>query len=144
MSETRPSTPWHLWAVGVISLLWNAGGVASYLMTELNMLEALDMTSDQMEYFSSFPAWAVAFWALGVWGCFIGSALLLFRSKLAVASFGISIIGLIGTTYYERFVGDLPESFETTGQYAFAAAIWIITIALFFYARAMRDRGVLR
>ncbi|MDE1466124.1 hypothetical protein [Aurantiacibacter sp. D1-12] len=144
MTEARPATPWHLWVIGIVSLLWNAGGIMSYLMTELNMLDSLEMTPDQIAYFSSFPTWAVAFWAMGVWGAFIGSALILLRRKLAVTSFGISIVGLIGTTYYERFVGDLPESFNTAGQYAFAAAIWIITIALFFYARAMTARGVLR
>ena len=144
MDTQRPATPWHFWAIAVISLLWNAGGIMSYLATKLNMLGSMEMPAEQMEYFTSFPAWASAFWALGVWGAFIGSALLLLRRKLAVYSFGISIIGLIGTTYYERVVGQLPESLMTTGHHAFAAAIWIITIGLFLFARAMAGKGILR
>lgn len=145
MLETgKPATPWHLWVIGVVSLLWNAGGVMSYMATELNMLDNLQMTAEQQAYFTSFPAWAVSFWALGVWGCFIGSLLLLFRSRFAVWSFGISLIGLFGTTYYERMVAVIPEEMQTHGQLAFAAAIWLITFALFFYARAMRAKGVLR
>lgn len=144
LEADRPYTPWHLWLVGIVSLLWNAGGVMSYMMTKLDMLDALEMTVEQQAYFTSFPAWGSAVWALGVWGCFFGSLLLLFRSRFAVWAFGISIIGLIGTTYYERVVADLPESLTTPGHHAFAAAIWIITIGLFFYSRAMRARGVLR
>ena len=137
-------TPWHLWAVGIVSLLWNAGGVASYLATKFNALDAFGMPTETHSYFYGFPAWAVAFWALGVWGSFIGSALLLLRRKLAVAAFAISLIGLFGTTYYERMVAVVPESLQTSGQMLFAVAIWVITFALFFYARAMSQRGVLR
>lgn len=138
-------TPWHLWAVGIISLLWNAGGAASYTMTELRMLEGMDgITPEMLEYFYGFPAWAVALWALGVWGCFLGSILLLFRSRFAVWSFGVSIVGLIGVTAYERLVIVLPEAMQTTGQNLFAVAIWVITIALFIYSLRMTKAGVLR
>ena len=101
------------------------------------------MTPEQIDYVSNFPAWASAFWALGVWCCFIGSAALLFRSGYAVWLFGISLIGLAGTTLYQRVFSDLPEAFQTTGQNLFAAAIWIITLALFFYASRMKRAGVL-
>lgn len=140
---SRPKSPWHLWVIGIVSLLWNSGGVASYMMTELGMLESLEMTPDQLTYFYSFPAWAVAFWALGVWGCFLGSLALLFRSKWAVTLFGTSIVGLIGTTVYERLVADLPASLQTSGNNLFAVAIWLITIALFIYASRMKRAGVL-
>lgn len=136
-------TPWHLWAVGIVSLLWNAGGAASYTMTELGMLEGM-MTPAQTEYFYGFPAWAVAFWALGVWGCFFGSIALLLRSRFAVWLFGVSIVGLLGTTIYERAFAVLPESLQTTGQNLFAVAIWVITLALFIYSSRMKRAGVLQ
>ena len=142
--NTTSKTPWHLWAVGVISLLWNAGGVASYLATKLNALDAFGMPTETHAYFYGFPAWAVAFWALGVWGSFAGSIGLLLRAKWAVAAFAISIVGLVGTTYYERVVAVVPEALQTTGQTLFAVAIWVITIALFFYARRMTADGILR
>ena len=140
----KPKTPWHLWVIGVVSLLWNAGGAASYTMTELQMLDEFGMPSDLQPYFYDFPAWAVAFWALGVWGCFFGSLLLLFRSRFAVWSFGISIVGLVGTTYYERVVAEVPEQMQTTGQTLFAVAIWVITIFLFIYSSRMARAGVLK
>jgi hypothetical protein len=140
----RPKTPWHLWVIGIVSLLWNFGGVYSYTMTELGSLEGMGFTAEQLEYFYGFPAWAVATWALGVWGCFFGSALLLLRSKWALWLFGISIIGLLGTTYYQHVHSELPASMQTTGQYLFALAIWVITFGLLFYASRMTRAGVLR
>ena len=139
-----PGAPWHLWVVGVLSLLWNSGGVVSYTMTHLGMLESMDMPADQIAFYSNFPAWAVAVWALGVWGCFFGSLALLFRSRFAVLLFGISIVGLIGTTIFQWGIADMPEVLTTTGHKLFAASIWAITLARFVYARRMRAAGVLR
>lgn len=138
------AAPWHLWVVGVVSLLWNSGGAFSYTITQLGMLEGMDMPAEQMAYYSSFPAWATSFWALGVWGCFFGSLALLLRSRFAVWLFAISIVGLIGTTVFQWGVSDMPEMLTTMGHKLFAAAIWIITIALFIYARRMREAVVLR
>ena len=140
----QKKTPWHLWVIGIVSLLWNAGGVASYLATETGNLAAFGMPEETHAYFYGFPAWAVATWALGVWGCFFGSIALLLRSRWAVALFGISLVGLLGTTIYERVVADVPAELDTTGNALFAVAIWVITIALFIYSRRMAAAGVLR
>ncbi|BDI60510.1 hypothetical protein [Qipengyuania nanhaisediminis] len=140
----KPGAPWHLWVVGLVSLLWNATGATSYTMTKLGMLEGIDMPADQIAYYTSFPAWATAFWALGVWGSLFGSLALLVRSRHAVTLFAISIVGLVGTTFFQWVVSDLPPVLATTEHKLFAAAIWVITIGLFIYARRMREAGVLR
>lgn len=52
-------TPWHLWAVGIISLLWNAFGAMDYTMTKMGNAEYLAaFTPEQRAYFASFPIWA--------------------------------------------------------------------------------------
>jgi hypothetical protein len=36
MATAAPTkTPWHLWVVGILSLLWNAFGGYDYTMTQL-------------------------------------------------------------------------------------------------------------
>gem|GEM_PF-2306736 len=45
--------------------------------------------------------------------------------------------------YYERVFAVVPESMQGTGQNLFAAAIWVITFALFLYARRMTAKGIL-
>ncbi len=137
-------TPWHLWVIGIVSLLWNSTGVMSYTMTHMGMLESMDMPADQIAYYSSFPSWATAVWALGVWGCFFGSLALLLRSRYGVWLFGISMLGLIGTTIFQWGLSDMPEVLSSSGHKLFAAVIWVITLALFFYARRMHEAGVLK
>lgn len=139
--NTAVKAPWHLWAVGIITLLWNAVGITSYLMTELGKLEALGMTPEQIAYFDSFPAWAIAVWALGVWGAFFGSLLLLFRSRHAVTALIVSVVGLVGTTIFQRVVTQVPP--EMTNN-ALDIAIWVITLGTLWYAMKMRREGVLR
>ena len=139
--NTAVKAPWHLWAVGIVTLLWNAVGITSYLMTELGQLEALGMTPEQIAYFETFPAWAIAFWALGVWGAFFGSLLLLFRSRHAVTALAVSIVGLIGTTVFQRVLNDLPADMNNP---ALDLAIWVITLGTLWYARKMLREGVLR
>lgn len=140
MTEER-AAPRHLWVVGGLTLLWNAVGILSYLMTELGQLAALGMTPEQIAYFDTFPAWATAFWALGVWGAFFGSVLLLLRSRWAVPSIAISVVGLIGTTVFQRVVTDVPADMSNPVLDAF---IWATTLFMLWYALRMRREGVLR
>lgn len=137
----RPAVPWHLWAVGILTLLWNAVGVVSYLLTQTGNLAAVGMTPQQIAYFNTFPAWAHAVWALGVWGAFAGSLLILLRSRWAVAALLISVAGMIGTTFFQYAVADVPADLRNP---ALDAAIWIITLGTLWYAWTMRRRGVLR
>lgn len=133
--------PWHLWLVGIGTLLFNAMGVMSYVTTELGMLAELGMTPEQIAFMDSYPAWAVALWALGVWGAFAGSVLLLLRSKYAVPAMLVALVGLIGTTIYNYVLIDVPESMQAP---VLDAAIWAVTLFLLFYARRMVAAGVLR
>ncbi len=133
--------PWHLWVVGLLTLLWNGVGIFSYTMTHLGKLEDLGMTPDQIAFFDSFPAWANALWALGVWGAFFGSVLLLLRSRWAVMSVAISVVGLIGTTIYQNFMIEVPAELQSI---PLNVMIWVTTLFMLWYARKMRGEGVLR
>jgi len=139
IGETK--APWHLWVIGVLTLMWNAVGIFSYMMTELGKLADLGMTPEQIAFFDSFPAWSVALWAMGVWGAFFGSVLLLLRSRWAVVSIAISVIGLIGTTIYQNFMIEVPADLQNMGL---NVAIWVTTLFMLWYAMKMRGDGVLR
>ncbi len=141
ITEGRMHTPVHLWLVGIATLLFNAMGVMSYTMTRLGKLADLGMTPDQIAFMNSYPVWANAFWALGVWGAFAGSALLLLRSRYAVAALGVALVGLIGTTIYNYALIEVPADMKAP---ALDVAIWISTLFLLFYTRRMAKAGVLR
>ena len=134
------SAPWHLWVIGVLTLLFNAMGILSYMTTQLGMLAELGMTPDQIAFMESYPAWVSAFWALGVWGAFAGSVLLLMRSRWAVAAMVAALVGLIGTTIGNYAVLDVPAAMQAP---ALDVAIWVVTLGLLFYCRRMANAGVL-
>lgn len=139
-SIARTAASWHLWVVGILTLLWNSVGVMSYMMTELSQLASLGMTPDQIAYFDSFPAWATAVWALGVWGAFFGSILLLLRSRLAVTAIVVAVVGLIGTTIYQNFMTQVPAELQSL---ALDLTIWATTLFMLWYAVKMRREGIL-
>ncbi|GAA0470117.1 hypothetical protein GCM10009096_08780 [Parasphingorhabdus litoris] len=142
--DARPATPWHLWVVGIVATLWNSGGALDYTMTQTrNESYMSSFTQEQLDYFYAFPAWADAAWALGVWGALLGSLLLLMRSRHAVIAFGLSLLGLLGSSIYQM-TADMPVSLSTPGIWMFTAAIWLSIILLIWYARKMTVGGILR
>jgi hypothetical protein len=142
-AATTIRTPWHLWLVGVLALLWNAMGAFDYLMTETrNEGYMSQFTPEQLEYFYGFPAWVVAFWAIAVWGGVLGAILLLLRKRLAVGTFLVSFLAMV-VTMIRNYL--LTEGLEVTGAsgLVFAAVIFVVALFLYLYARAMRSKGVL-
>lgn len=137
----RPKTPWHLWVVGIATLLFNAMGVFSYVMTRLGKLADLGMTPEQIAFMNAYPAWAVTLWAFGVLGAFAGSVLLLLRSRMTVVAMVVATIGLIGTTVYNYALTTVPESMQAP---ALDVAIWVVTLFLLAYSQRMVKTGVLR
>lgn len=139
-------TPWHLWVVGVVTLLWNSMGALDYTMTQTqNEMYMGAFTPEQLAYFYSFPAWSVACWAIGVWFSVLGSILLLLRSRLALWSFILSFFGMIGTLVFTYGISDV-SMVELTGPGAmlFSAVIFLVVVLLIWYSRQMKMAGVLR
>ncbi|WP_086734164.1 hypothetical protein [Erythrobacter colymbi] len=142
VTEGRMPTPVHLWVVGIVTLLFNSMGIISYLSTKLGKLEEMGMTPSQIAFMESYPAWATAVWAMGVWGAFAGSVLLLLRSKWAVPAMAIALAGLIGVTMAENVILDTPADMAT--PLGLKLSIWVSTLFLLFYSVRMKKAGVLR
>lgn len=138
--------PIHLWIVGILSLVWNAGGAVDYVMTQFKVEAYLSqLTADQRGFFDNLPMWYEGAWAIGVWFSVLGSLLLLMRSRMAGASFALSFAGLVAASVYTFFVLDSsPMRDAGPAAMAFTAAIYVVIILLWIYSRAMTRRGVLR
>ena len=137
-------TPWHLWVVGVLAVLWNSVGAFDYFMTQTqNEGYMSNYTPEQLEYFYGFPAWVVAFWAIAVWGGVLGALLLLLRKRLAVEVLLVSFLSMLVTTIYNFGLSDGLEAMGSAFELVFSAMIFVVAFLLFLYAKAMRNRGVL-
>ena len=138
-------TPWHLWLIGILALLWNAGGAFDFVMTfTRNESYMSSFTPEQLDFFTGFPKWVIACWAVAVWGALLGSILLLLRSGHAVFVFALSILGMAGTIVYSHVLSGVDYiKLIGTGPLWFSVAIAVVAILLYLYARAMRQRKVL-
>lgn len=144
MNENTVKTPVVFWIVSVLAVLWNSMGAFDYSATQLRLdFYMSQFTQEQLDYFYAFPPWVDAAWAFGVWGSFLGSVALLLRKSWAVWLFGVSILGLAVSTVYNFVLNDAMAAMGD-GATAMTAVIWVIVLVLFFYARAMVKRGVLR
>lgn len=149
-TTTQPAkTPWHLWVVGGLSLLWNSGGAMDFTMTELrNETYLKDFTPEQIAYFTGFPILVVLAWGVATWGSFVGSLLLLLRRAWAVPVNLAVLVGIAVTFTHNYVLTDgikvMGGKDKAAGMLAFTAVIVVVAILLFVYARAMRRRGVLR
>lgn len=111
-------------------------------MAKLGMLAVMGMTPSQIAFMETYPAWATAVWAMGVWGALAGSVLVLLRSRWAAAAVLVALVGLIGVTLAETIVMDVPADMQT--PLGLKAAIWGVTLFLLVYSRGTIKAGVLK
>lgn len=143
---TAAKTPWHVWVVGVIALLWNAMGAVDFTMTQLHNEAYLQKcTPEQVAYLNGIPGWAVISWGAATWGGLLGSLLILLRRGFAVNLFAVSLIGVVITDIYSYGLSDGYKVMGgNVGVALFSGVIAVIAVLLFIYSRTQRKHGVLR
>jgi uncharacterized membrane protein len=146
------TTPWHLWAVGILSLLWNGFGAYDYIMSQLRDPAYLEATmgpmgitvEESIAFLDSFPVWASALWAIGIWGSVLGSVLLLMRSRHAATAFLVSLLGAVLSFAYQ-FTIDLPPQMADSAMTKIMPFVIVGAVLLqWWYARRQAANGVLR
>ena len=142
-AATSRRTPWHLWLVGILALLWDSMGAWDYLMTQTQNESYMNrFTPEQLEFFYGFPAWVVAFWALAVWGGVLGALLILLRKRAAVPVLLVSFLAMVVTSIHNLVFSNGIEVMGGLGL-MFSALIFVVAFGLLLYARAMVKRDVL-
>jgi hypothetical protein len=143
-------TPWHIWVVGTLSLLWHSFGALDYTMSQTRNAAYFAMFDDQtragmLAYLDAYPFWASCAWAIGVWGAVLGSALILLRSRHAVSLLWLSMLGLIANTA-QTFVfatSSLPILTDGNAK-LFTLLIFFVLALVVAYAARQAKRGNLR
>jgi hypothetical protein len=148
MSEEQgtktPGRPWHLWVIGIIGGLWSSIGVISFILTQMNVEAVMSrFPPQQREYFESFPWWAIACWAIGVFSGAIGCLLLLLKNRLAFPVLLASAIGAIVTNLGGLFLLGGLAVMGGTSDLGLTVLPIIFAAFLAYYARAMSKKGVL-
>jgi len=139
---TATKTPWHLWLIGILALLWNGFGAFDFTASALRFEGYLANFPEAMiAWLYATPLWMWVVWGIGTWGGLIGAILLLLRNKLAVWAFALSFIGATAS----QIVSVIEPPPGETGAPAFLPWMIIaISVALLGYTVWLSRRGVLR
>jgi hypothetical protein len=140
---TMEKTPWHIWVVGVASLLWNSMGAFDFLATTMRFESYLAaFTPEQLEFFTSFPAWTVSAWAIAVWAAVLASIFILMRRAWAVLAMQVSFAAMLIVTFQNYVLSDITMA-DIMGPEAaiFAGVIFIVTALLLWYVMVQRAAG---
>lgn len=128
----KTETPWHVWVVGVLAILWNAGGAWNYVATKTGILQ---MPDEIGAFYDAMPFWATGAWAVAVWASLIGSVLILFRSRYAAPVFLTSLIAMAISFFHNIVLSNMLALMPAAGYLIFTGFIVLIAVGLYIYAR---------
>ena len=146
IDAARARTPWHLWLVGVVAVLFNSIGVFDFVMSMTQgaaYMAGAGLTPEQIAHYQQMPAWMTVDSAIGVFGALLGSVLIVLRHKLAWPVLAVSLAAFLLSLVYTYALTDGGKIMGQ--QMAITSAIIAGLLAFFIgYAWWMTRRGVLR
>ena len=93
MIGSRP--PAWFWLVAVLALLWEAFGVATYLMHVGMLPDMMEVSAAERQLAESMPDWATAGYAVAVFAGLLGALGLLMRKGWSRTLLFLSLLGLL-------------------------------------------------
>ncbi len=142
--NAQAKAPWHLMAVGVVTLLWNGYGALQWYQQVTRAASYWgNLTMQQVQYVQQQPMWVEVAFGVGVWTGVLGALMLLLRRKLAFNAFLASLIAAVASAIY---VQGLSNGREIMGNGTLVAAVAVIVVAAasVAYAHYARKRGIIR
>lgn len=139
--DSNHKAPWHLWTVGILTLLWNGSGAYTIMMGQAGKLA--NLSADEVAYYAAQSTWYVILVDIAVTAPLLAGIALLLRNRFAVMLFAIGLAAVLFADIYEFAAGTSRALLNTTTMIV-TSVILVIAILQFWYSRAMRSRGVLR
>ncbi len=140
MTDTT-KTPWHVWLVGIILLLWHGYVMFDYMATVFRFEPYLAGYPEEMlEYYFAAPLWMYVLWFIGGAGGLIGAILLLRRNKLVIPVFGAGYVAAIIANLYTTL--NPPPSMPVGPE--FIIMIFVLAALVLLYCLWLKKKGQLR
>jgi hypothetical protein len=138
------TTPMTHWLVAGAGLIWNLFGFMIYLMTVRATPEqmAQQYNAAEIAFMDAIPVWATSANAIAVTAGVLASVLLLLRKSLALPLFLLSLAALLIQDLYSFVLEDVVGVFGMVPLYI-QGTVLVIAIALIFYTRGAKNRGLL-
>jgi len=140
----NPGTPMTHWLVGGAALIWNLFGLMIYVMTVSATPEdlAAQYNAAEIAFIEAVPVWATSANAIAVTLGVIASVLLILRKSLALPLFVASLAALLVQDLHAFVLEDVVAVFGMVPVYI-QGTVLIVAIALIFYSRWAKKRGLL-
>ena len=137
----RVKTPWHVFVVGILALLWNAAGAYTIMLAQVGKLA--NESAEELAYYAAQPSWFVIATDTALLAAIAAAVALLLRSRAALWLFAISLVAILVTNAYDLAAGTSRVLVSRAVAIA-TAVIVVLAILELVYARAMRKRGALK
>ena len=133
-------TPWHLWVVAAITLLWNGAGAYTMLMAQAGKLP--DVGPEEAAYYAAQPLWSVVATDIALLTPIAAAIALLLRSRSAVWLFAVSLAAVVLTNVYELAAGT-SLALVDRGWIVVTSIIVVLATLQLAYSLAMKRRAIL-
>lgn len=143
--QTVAERPWHLVPVGILAILWHAGGALDYLLTQIGFAPYTDQVPPEwLTYFDAMPMWVTAAWAIGVWVGLLGAVLLLMREHWAPLALAVAFFAVAAATLWLTVFAIPPMQIAVGMEFTWLMiAASVAALLLWLYARRLRRLGVI-
>ena len=131
-------TPWHIWAVGIVALLWNVSGAYTIMMAEAGKLADLD--AGEAAYYAAQPAWFVVVTDIALASAIAAAIAILVRRQIAAWLFAVSFAAALATNVYDIAAGT-SRMLVNSGAMIATVLILAIGILELVYAWSMKKHG---
>lgn len=142
MTNSINKTTTTFWIISVVALLWNLMGVYAYL-EQAYMTDEVIATLPEPEqmYYNNVEAWVIAAFAIAVFAGTFGCLALLFRKKMALILFILSLIAVLLQATYNFFIQKYMPVDVT--QMIWTLVIILIAILLVWFSKDAIKKGIL-
>jgi hypothetical protein len=143
ISATVPAgrSPWHVWVVAIVTLLWNGAGAYTIAMAQAGRLTDID--AKESAYYAAQPLWFVIATDIAILLPVTAAVALLLRSRKAVWLFALALIVFVFNNVYDIGAGT-SLALADQGWRITTFLIAVIAVLQLAYAWAMAKRAVLQ
>ena len=136
-----PRPPAWFWIAAVLGLLWEAFGVATYLMhVGVLPMDTSGMSPAEVQLGESMPAWATAAYAVAVFAGLIGALGLVLRKGWSRTLLFLSLLALLVQFGWWVLMSGAMEVIGPS-MIAMPAVVIVVGVILVFFANYAAKRG---
>ena len=133
-------TPWHLWVVAALTLLWNGAGAYTMVMAQAGKLP--DVGPEEAAYYAAQPLWSIVATDIALFAPIAAAIALLLRSRAAVWLFAVSLAATVLTNVYDLGAGT-SLALVDRGWIVVSGIILVLAALQLAYSLAMKRRAIL-